>query len=333
MQTTRVRRHRAAGLFVLVALAMSTGCAPDEASPKKPPHTLTSFPQPDSAATTEPTTEPTASDLPSIAPEPADTVTKVLVFIEENHSLGQMKSGMPFAFSLAKQFGYSDNFVAIRHPSLPNYIAIAGGSTYGIDSNDGPGSNKAVRGASVFGQAIAAGKTAILYADGMPSNCHGSNGGNRYGIRHNPWPYFVAERNLCKQFDVSTATLGRDIAAGQLPNVGLVVPNNCNNAHDCSLGNADKWFKQWVPQIFNGPDWKSGHLAVILTADEDDKNSGNKVLTVVIHPSQKGNLVRSKLTHFSLSRLLSEVTGSPPLLEANNAPSMSQAFGLKLSAS
>ena len=98
------------------------------------------------------------------------TVTKVLVFVEENHSLSQMKSGMTYAFGLAKKFGYATKYTAITHPSLPNYIAIARGQTYGIKDNKSPSSHQ-VRGKSVFGQAIAAHKTAATYADGMPSNC------------------------------------------------------------------------------------------------------------------------------------------------------------------
>lgn len=314
------------GVMAVLVLAVSA-CGPVEEKAAPTP-TLTSFPK-----LSEPTAEETTatpSELPSVAPEADDTVTKVLVFIEENHSLAQMKSGMPYAFSLAKQFGYAEDFQATRHPSLPNYIAIAGGSTYGISSNAAPSSNKPVGGMSVFGQAIQAGKTAVIYADGMTENCATSNGGDEYAVRHNPWAYFTAERELCRKFDVPESRLGADIDAGRLPHVGMVIPNNCNNAHDCSLGTADKWFQQRMLRIFDGPDWKSGHLAVILTADEDDKESGNIVLTVVIHPSQKGKLVTSRLTHYSLSKLLSEVTGSQPLINGRTAPSMSDAFGLPM---
>lgn len=316
------------GIVAILVLALPA-CGP-VAEDAKPTPTLKSFPKltaPETAA--EETTEP-PSGLPSVTPDEPNTVTKVLVFIEENHSLRQMKSGMPYAFSLAMQYGYADNFVATRHPSLPNYIAIAGGSTYGISSNDAPSSNKPVRGESVFGQAIKAGKTAGVYADGMPNNCRTSNGGDEYAVRHNPWPYFTSERALCNKFDVPVNQLAGDITSGRLPNVGMVIPNNCNNAHDCSLGTADKWFKQWMVRIFEGQDWKSGHLAVILTADEDDKKSGNIVLTSVMHPSVKGKVVKTRLTHYSLSKLLSEVTGSPPLINGNTAPSMSDAFGLPM---
>lgn len=85
-----------------------------------------------------------------------------------------------------------------------------------------------------------------------------------------------------------------------------------------------------MTKIFDGPDWKSGHLAVVLTADEVDRHSGNRVLTVVIHPSQHGNVVSAPLTHYSLSRLYEDVAGTSPPFEAASAPSMSEAFGLPL---
>jgi phosphatidylinositol-3-phosphatase len=257
-------------------------------------------------------------------------VTKLLVFVEENHSLNQMKADMPYTFGLARQFGYATHYTATRHPSLPNYIAMAGGQTYGITNNDPPSANP-VSGSSVFGQAITSGKTASIYADGMPGNCATSAGGNRYVVKHNPWPYFIKERALCEEFDVPVDRLADAVTRGTLPNVGMVIPNLCNDAHDCSLGTADTWFKGWMTRIFNGPDWKSGHLAVVLTADEDDTSQGNTVLTTVIHPSQKAKVVSSPLTHYSLTRLFEEVAGLRYLSGAAAAPSMAAAFGLPIS--
>ena len=267
---------------------------------------------------------PTASAEPRV---PDGVVTKLLVFVEENHSLAQMKAGMPYAYSLAKQYGHATKYTATMHPSLPNYIAIAGGKTYGITTNAAPASNKLVDGASVFGQAIAAGKTAKVYADGMASNC-ATSGGTGYAVRHNPWTYFVKERALCNQFDVPVTKLAGDISAGTLPHAGMVIPNVDHDAHDGSLAAADAWFKGYMTKIFAGPDWKSGHLAVVLTADEDDKNSGNIVLTSVIHPSQKAKVVNTLLTHHSLTRLYEDVVSAPYLNAATTAPSMSDAFAL-----
>lgn len=83
-------------------------------------------------------------------------ITKILVFIEENHSLSQMKTGMPYSYSLAKMYGYASNFTAIQHPSLPNYIALAAGDTLKVNDDKVP-SPHVLNGKTVFGQAITAG--------------------------------------------------------------------------------------------------------------------------------------------------------------------------------
>ena len=96
-----------------------------------------------------------------------------------------------------------------------------------------------------------------------------------------------------------------------LPNVGMVIPDLCNDAHDCDLSDADAWFRGVMRKVFAGPDWKSGRLAVVLTADEDEHdNQGNTVLTMVLHGSQQARVVDTPLTHYSLSGLLSAVTGT-----------------------
>ncbi len=325
-------RRVLATVCVLGALSL-IGCSAKTPAASVTPATAATAPP--AASTSAPTATPT--DTPALSPTPVATttaasrvrVTKLLVFVEENHSLDQMKAQMPYTFGLAQQFGYATGFTAIRHPSEPNYIAITGGQTHGITNDDGP-SNNSVSGPSVFGQAVAAGKTAALYADGMPSNCATSDGGDHYAVKHNPWAFYTAERDACGRFDVPIDNLAAAIDGGTLPNVGMVIPNLCHDAHDCSLGTADSWFEESMTSIMRGPDWKSGHLAVVLTADEDDRTSSNRVLTVVAHPSLHAKIVSTPLSHYSLSRLLSEVVGAPPLFEAAAAPSMSTAFGLTL---
>lgn len=253
--------------------------------------------------------------------------TKILVFVEENHSLSQMKSGMPYAYSLAKKYGYATDYRATTHPSLPNYLAIAAGQTYGIRDDKDPSAHK-LSGQSVFGQAIAARKTAAVFADGMPSNCALAKGGSAYVPRHNPWAYFVNERALCRKYDQPITKLSSRITGGTLPTVGMVIPNLNHDAHDGSLKTADAWFKGWMTKIAAGPDWKAGRLVVVLTADEDNRLAGNKVLTIMIHPSVRAKVVSARLTHYSLTRLVEEVAATKYLHAAASAPSMKKAFGL-----
>ncbi|SDO83808.1 Phosphoesterase family protein [Pedococcus dokdonensis] len=275
------------------------------------------------------TTTDTASTTTTATVPGAVPVTKLLVFVVENHSLAQMRAQMPYTYRLAKNYGYATGYFGIRHPSLPNYLAIASGSTHAVTTNAAPADNVTVRGASVFGRAIAAGRAAAVYADAMPGRCALQPKG-RYAVKHNPWPYFAQERSLCRQHDLPVTALGPAVDAGTLPHAGMVVPDLCHDAHDCSLATADRWFRTWMTRIQAGPDWRSGHLAVVLTADEDDKSAGNRVLTVVAHPSQRHRVVTQRLDHYSLTRLYAEVTGTTPLGRAAKAPSMAKAFQLPL---
>ena len=122
---------------------------------------------------------------------------------------------------------------------------------------------------------------------------------------------------------------GRDVRTGRLPNVGMVIPDACHDGHDCSLALADRWFRQQMQQVFRGRDWRSGHLAVVLTADEDDRLHHNRVLTVVIHPSQHSRVVRHRLSHYSLTGLFNDVLNARHLRHARTAPSMKRAFHLR----
>jgi hypothetical protein len=68
----------------------------------------------------------------------------------------------------------------------------------------------------------------------------------------------------------------------------------------------------------------------VVTADEDNRSQGNKVLTVVLHRSLNGRhkVVTTALTHYSLTRFYNVVAHTALLRKAASAPSMRVAFGL-----
>lgn len=262
----------------------------------------------------------------------APRVTKVLTIVEENHSVAQMKSGMPYLYSLARRYAYSNNYHAIRHPSLPNYLAIAGGGTFGVKNDAAPAAHR-LRGGTVFGQAIAKRRHARTYAESMPRRCSLTGNVHRgFAVKHNPWAYFPAERARCRSFDVPETGFRRAARANALPEVGMLIPNKCHDAHDCRLGTADRWLRSRLPAVLSSRDFRSGKLMVVITADEDDSHHGNRVLTVVLHArlSGSGKVVRTPLNHYSLSRLYSQTVGARPLRRAARARSLSAAFGLRV---
>jgi phospholipase C len=242
---------------------------------------------------------------------------------------------MPHLATWANTYGRASNYSAIAHPSLPNYLAIWGGSTFGVTSDCSVGSTGCTpTGPSVFGQTLAAGKTATAYQESMTSNCELSGSGD-YAPRHGPWPYWVdsAERAGCRANDVPSGTptngnLRDDINAGQLPITGELTPNLCNDAHDCSLATFDGWLATWIPALIAGPDYRSGDLTIIITFDEDDGSQSNNVAFVVIDPRLSGKTVTGTFNHYSLTRWLDDNAGVAELRNAGTAPDLRAAFGL-----
>ena len=277
---------------------------------------------------------PSGSPLPSLhSASPASGVEKVLVIVEENRSVSDVGAHMPFLMSRARAYGTATNFYAISHPSLPNYLVLGGGSTFGVADDDDPATHR-LHGPSLFGQLVAAGRTAKTYAEAMPSNCALRNQG-MYAVRHNPWTYFDdrAERAACNKFDVPSGSpnagaLLDDVTAGKLPTFGLLVPGVCNDGHDCSAARADDWLRSWLPIIMKGPEFASRRLAIVITWDEDDDHSGNRVPLMVIYPSLKGKQVTTRLDHYGLSASIARTAGTSPLRRADKSADVLAAFGL-----
>jgi len=313
------------GAVLVAVLAGCGGGNPSSAGSPSPSPAATS------AAPHSPSRSPSTSSQPSASPtRPAapPRIRKLLVLVVENHSLDAMRREMPFTYGLARRYGYATGYRAITHPSLPNYLAMSGGDTFGVTDDHDPSAHP-LGATSVFGQALARHRTAKVYAEDMTGTCATTSGG-RYAVRHNPWTYYVGERSACRRYDVPLTALTADVRAGRLPNAGMVVPNLCDDAHDCPLATADAWLRRVVGGVLRGPDFRSGRLLVVITADEDDHDQGNLVLTTLVNPQLHGTVVRAGLDHYSLARLYSEVLGAAPLGRARSARSMTAAFRLSV---
>src|SRR5437870_13092344 len=58
----------------------------------------------------------------------------VFLIVMENHAPDQALSGA-FTASLAAKYGVANNYHAISHPSVPNYLALTSGQTWGIEDD------------------------------------------------------------------------------------------------------------------------------------------------------------------------------------------------------
>ncbi len=316
--------------------ARSAGSTGGAAPTPHPPTAHATTPQPTTPhpTTPHPTRSARASATASApAPGAAGRVTKILVIMEENHSIGQVfPARMPYLWSLARRFGMATSWSDVGHPSLPNYLAIFAGSSFNNPQDCSPGPGCTYPGPSVFGQVIANGGTARAYQESMPSPCDRATSGN-YDVNHNPWAYFPGEAGDCLADDIAAGTpaagrLASDARTGTLPTVGMITPNLIHDAHDGTLAQADAWLRSWLPVLMSGPDWRAGRLAIVVVFDEGETTE--QVPFVIMAPGVSGDVISRPLDHYALTRLMDEVAGVQPLRAAARAPSLGPALRLKL---
>src|ERR1700716_54773 len=78
------------------------------------------------------------------------------------HSAAEALSG-PFTASLAARYGVANNYHAVFHPSVPNYLALTSGSTWGISDD----SYHALPKQDLGSQLTTAGVTWRAYMEGL----------------------------------------------------------------------------------------------------------------------------------------------------------------------
>jgi phosphatidylinositol-3-phosphatase len=277
------------------------------------------------------TAQSATPSAPCIGSPAPTTYGHVIVIVEENHAFDAADKA-PYENSLAKSCGLASGMYGETYPSLPNYMAMTGGTIpSGIAGKDcQPGGSCVSSGTSIFAQT----PSWKVYAESMPSNCDKQNTSNGlYVPRHTAAPYYTSLAGCAtKQVPLGTTTSGAfqtDLQAGSLPAFSLVVPNTTNDAHGGCLSCADKWLQTWMPKIVASPAYQSGSTAIFITYDSDNKSAGNHIYTSVVAPSVKpGTVVSTKLTHYAMLHTVEQLLGLGYIGNAATAPSMRAAFNL-----
>ena len=251
----------------------------------------------------------------------------------ENKSAGSVlgTSSSAGTTALAHRCGVATDYHAVAHPSLPNYLALTSGSTHGVTDDAGPDVHR-VAGPSIFSEVVTAGRGWATYAESMPTPCARYPQGT-YATKHNPAVYYTALYPTCLARDVPLGTthsgpLSRALTTDALPAFSLVVPDLCNDTHDCPVAQGDAWLSRWLDLITSSRVYAAGRTAVFITWDEDDSAHGNRVALIAVAPSIGASTTASaSFTHLSLLRTTEDLLGLPGTLVPGTV-SMRAAFGM-----
>jgi hypothetical protein len=228
-----------------------------------------------------------------------------------------------------------DNYFAITHPSLPNYIAMVGGDTFGIAA-DGEASNATYQVSSqtpnIASQLEDAGFTWHEYSESQQTPCALSDTGSdpsAFASKHDPMPHYLITQNdpTCQADDVSYDPQGSmpgmaaDITAGTFFNYVFISPNLCDDGHDdCPplndhVAQQDAWLSSNLPLILNSSAYQANGL-VVVTWDEDDNNGGNnQIMTILLSPmlANPGQPDGTLYSHYSALATIEAGFGLPNL--------------------
>jgi len=239
----------------------------------------------------------------------------------ENHSADQALSGA-FTASLAATYGMAENYHAITHPSLPNYLAITSGSTWGVEDDS---YHVLPSGKDLGAQLTRAGVKWRAYMEGMTdAGCIDSP--LPYDPGHNPFAFYGG---ACPPNVVPLTELSADLA-GDTPRFVWITPDRCHDTHDCEVSEGDDWLRGQVGEILASKAWKSGGV-LFLTYDEDDSSSDNRVLTVVAAPGTRHATSKRAYDHYSLLATIEDLLGVGRLGKAAGARPMTDLLPSTLS--
>lgn len=250
----------------------------------------------------------TALTLSPTSNIPGKTFDRFVTIWLENTDYS-MAAADPNLQYLATQGITLTNYLALTHPSQPNYVAAAGGDTHGIWTDSFtriPSSAK-----TIVDLLDAKGVSWSEYQEDLPYSgfeadyVNQKNGANDYVRKHNPLvSYDSVTSDLNRLAKIKNFTMfENDLAANKLPQWMFITPNMTNDGHDTSVTTSGQFARNFLTSLLSNPNFLSRTL-VLLTFDETENYFiPNKVFSILlgdaIPASAKGTTDNTAYTHYS----------------------------------
>jgi Phosphoesterase family len=259
------------------------------------------------SASPGPSISPSSSASPSGPAVAMPAFRHIVLVIFENRGYGEVigNSSAPYFNQLAARGANFTDFVAITHPSQPNYLALFSGSTQGTTSDSCPHTFATPNLAQGL---IAAGKTFTGYVDALPAAGATVCTSGNYARKHVPWVNFSnVPASATESFTRFPQTASASFSA--LPDFSFVVPDLCDDMHNCSVAVGDTWLSAHLGAYAT---WaKANDSLLIVTFDENDGAAGNIVPTIFAGAHVRPGNYSEHVTHYSTLRAIEAEYGLP----------------------
>jgi phosphatidylinositol-3-phosphatase len=255
---------------------------------------------------------------PASARDGVPSFRHVVVILFENKESGSVlgSAAAPTFNGAAGRYARLTRYYGVTHPSLPNYLALAAGSTFGIRSDC---TTCVVSARNLADELETAHRTWKVYAEGLPRVGFTGAFVGRYAKKHVPFLYFrdiVSSGARLRQI-VPFAQLRRDLRAQTLPDFAFIVPDLCHSMHDCSVATGDRWLRSKLPPLLELPE-----TAVFVLFDEGstDTRGGGHVPALVVGSAVRPHTRFTAVTgHYGVLRTIEDAWGLPLLGRSSSA--------------
>jgi phospholipase C len=221
---------------------------------------------------------------------------RIFVIMMENTGFDTLigNPNAPWINFAAQHYGLATNYFGVAHPSQPNYIATAAGTTAGVVNDN----DTTINVPNLVDQLEAHQRSWKAYmqsyslcATGLDHAC----GNQLYERKHNPFVSFQdVQTDPARMANiVDFSQFARDLAINRVPDFSWISPDQCSDMHgragappdpgadpcDFShvqglIATGDAFLQNTVQQIMHSRAWQ-GNAAIFITWDESDfTNSG-----------------------------------------------------------
>lgn len=246
----------------------------------------------------------------------------VFLFYFENqdvHAIVGNRRQAPFYNRLLAQGSQLGNLFAEEHPSDANYLALAGGSAFGIPLDDPLeyDSQYTIHAPNIGDLVNAAHETWRAYNESAAGPCDDTVHGY-YWDDDLPLLYFSDIRQrpaYCAAHVLPLEAMAPDLAStATTPNFVWVGANDCDDMEGCGIRAGDRFLQHQLGQIVRSPAWRTQRSLAIITWDEDNYDherpaQGVPTLILGSRGVRRGFVSSVRYTHYSLLRTIEGALG------------------------
>src|SRR6058998_2027465 len=256
-----------------------------------------------------------------VSSEATNNFDQLVVVLMENKNLNEIYGPAPYMTQLADQYAFSEGWSSITNPSQPNYIALIGGSTFGVS---GDGNHPNLNHPTIVDIIENSGHTWNAIAEGSGSGC--SINPDR-GEDHFPFlSYTTITGNAARCANLHSGG-PTDVVTALNAGTNFIwfTPNDGHNMHDNSVSSGDAWIQSWVPGLLTA---MAGKKAALILMFDEAYTSPPYIYMSFSGPATKlAYKSTASYSHYSLAKLLEDVWGGGSLGQGDvNAPSPLEFF-------